>query len=159
MGTLYKQDPGFFKTCFRAFANKDYQVILSVGSYVKMEELGDIPKNFFVKNYVPQLKVLEITNVFISHAGMGGINEAMFYNVPMLLLPKTVEQQVNAHRIAALGAGIDLRSQGATAEQLQEYTEVLLKNSTYKQATTKICQSFKDAGGLDHVIKAIEALL
>jgi len=68
---------------------------------------------------------------------MGGISEAMHFNVPMLLLPKTIEQQLNARyiecsillpiisnlcsfrRIKELGGGIDLRSQSVSAAVLK----------------------------------------
>ncbi len=34
--------------------------------------------------------------MFISHGGMNGVSESMYYLVPMVLLPKTVEQELNA---------------------------------------------------------------
>jgi UDP:flavonoid glycosyltransferase YjiC (YdhE family) len=40
---------------------------------------------------------------------MGGISESIFFSVPMLLLPKTIEQQINANRMNELGASINLK--------------------------------------------------
>ena len=125
MGTLYSQDPKFFLFCFESFKNTDYFVVLSVGRTTNVEDLGEIPSNFVVRGFVPQLEVLQRvcdffflvlmcggrsfwciplltssppfqTSAFISHGGMNGISESMFFNVPMILLPKTVEQELNA---------------------------------------------------------------
>jgi len=88
---------------------------------------------------------------------MGGINEAMFYEVPMLVLPKTIEQQINAKRIEELGAGIDLKSQDITPEQLLAGVNKLLSSNSYKEATKRISKSFKDTTeGLEKAVDAIE---
>lgn len=159
MGTLYRQDPKFFQTCFKAFGDGPHQVIISVGKATKLEDLGPIPSNIMVKNYVPQLKVLERTNAFVSHSGMNGISEAMYYNVPMLLLPKTIEQQINARRMAELGAGIDLRSQDAAPEQLRTLTDKLLTDPSFLEHTKVIARSFQETGGVKPAIDAVEKLL
>lgn len=159
MGTLYAQPLDFFKKCFTAFANSPYQVIMSVGKSTNINDLKPIPPNFIVKNYVPQLKVLERTDVYISHAGMNSISESMFYNVPMLLLPKTIEQQINARRMDELGAGIDMKSTDANPEQLRNLTEKLLNTPTFKEQTKKISQSFKETGGVQPAVAAVEKLV
>ncbi|ELR18020.1 glycosyl transferase, putative [Acanthamoeba castellanii str. Neff] len=100
MGTLYWTNPLFFRTCFAAFKNSPHLFVMSVGK-------GNLD-NFIVKEYVPQPQILDRASVFISHGGMGGISEAMVSNVPMVLLPKTIEQQMNMRRIEELGAGMNL---------------------------------------------------
>jgi len=157
MGTLYRQDPAFFKTCFTAFRDTPYQVIISVGRGTDISSLGAIPENFIVRPYVPQPDLLARASVFISHGGMGGISEAMHYGVPMLLLPKTIEQQLNARRIHKLGAGIDTRAeQDVPATVLKEETSKLLANPSFKQNAQKIGDSFSQTGGVGAAVDAVE---
>lgn len=156
MGTLYYQDPKFFTTCFEAFENSPYQVVISVGKGTKIEDLGKIPPNFIVRQYVPQPDLLSKAAVFVSHGGMGGISEAMHYGVPMLMLPKTIEQQLNARRIAVMGAGIDTRqSQNVEKSVLVEGVAKLLKEKAFAQNAKIIGDSFAQTGGVQPAIDAL----
>lgn len=156
MGTLYHQDPKFFNTCFEAFKDSPYQVVISVGKGTDINSLGTIPSNFIVRQYVPQPDLLGRAAVFISHGGMGGISEAMHYGVPMLMLPKTIEQQLNARRIANLGAGIDTRqSQNVEKDVLVEGTKKLLSDKTFSVNAKKIGDSFAQTGGVQPAIDAL----
>ena len=49
-------------------------------------------------NMLVPLTHISQTEVFISHGGMNGVSESIYYLVPMVLLPKTVEQELNAVR-------------------------------------------------------------
>ncbi len=47
----------------------DCQVIMSVGEKADISSLGKLPDNFKVYPKVQQLKVLQQTDVFITHCG------------------------------------------------------------------------------------------
>lgn len=159
MGTLYHQNPDFFKTCFEAFDDSKYQVVISVGKGTDVSILGAIPSNFIVRQYVPQPALLARAVAFISHGGMGGISEAMHYGVPMLLLPKTIEQQLNARRVAVLGAGIDTReAQNVPSKVLVDGVMRLLEDKSFAQNAKKIGESFACTGGVQPAIDALEEI-
>jgi len=48
MGTVNNDMLPFYKKCIAAFAKTDYQVIMSVGNLVPMEEFGQLPENVAV---------------------------------------------------------------------------------------------------------------
>jgi len=157
MGTLYHQDPKFFQTCFAAFKDSPYQVVISVGRGTDIGSLGPIPANFIVRQYVPQPELLAKAAVFISHGGMGGISESMHHGVPMLLLPKTIEQELNARRVDILGAGINTKkSQNIEKGLLVEKTEKLLKDKTFAKNAKKIGETFAQTGGVQPAIDALQ---
>jgi len=159
MGTLYHQDPKFFKTCFEAFKDSKYEVVISVGRGTNISSLGTIPPNFIVRQYVPQPDLLAKAVAFISHGGMGGISESMHYGVPMLLLPKTIEQQLNARRVAVLGAGIDTReAQNVACKVLTDGIERLLADKSFSENAKKIGQSFASTGGVQPALDALEEI-
>ena len=62
---------------------------------------------------MPQLDVLEHADVFLTHAGMGGANEALWYGVPVVAAPQAVDQFENAATLEAIGAGVQLGEQTA----------------------------------------------
>ena len=75
LGTIFNYNVEYYKNTIGAFGNSEnYQVIMSVGKFIDIKSLGDIPNNFFIYNYVPQLQISKQTNVFITH---GGINSKM----------------------------------------------------------------------------------
>lgn len=53
----------------KAFENSEHTIVMSIGSKTKISDLGEIPKNFIVKNYVPQTELLTYTKLFITHGG------------------------------------------------------------------------------------------
>jgi MGT family glycosyltransferase len=55
LGTIFTNDPAFFRRCFEAFEASEYQVVLSRGKQVDSAALGPVPENFLVSPYVPQL--------------------------------------------------------------------------------------------------------
>ena len=108
LGTIFNNQPEFFKTCFEAFGDSSYQVVLSAGTQVDRNALGARPTNVLVASYVPQLEILARASCFITHAGMNSTMEALYYGVPMVAIPQMVEQAMTARRIAELVLGLHL---------------------------------------------------
>ena len=56
----------------------------------------------------PQLDVLAHADVFVTHAGMGGSAESLWFGVPTVAIPQAVDQFANAAMLEAIGAGARL---------------------------------------------------
>lgn len=78
----------FYRLCFDAFADAKHTVILSVGRQTQVEELGQAPPNFIVRQYVPQLEALRHAKVFITHGGMNSTSEGLLFGVPLVVQPR-----------------------------------------------------------------------
>ena len=60
LGTVANDNLQFYKNCFEALGSrKDLIVIMSAGKKIDINDLGQIPQNFKVYTYVPQLEVLK----------------------------------------------------------------------------------------------------
>ena len=92
LGTVFNANPEFFAACFDAFAGSEWQVVLSIGTRTDPSTLVRIPDNFLVRTHVPQLEVLEHTGVFVTHGGMNSVMAAIYYGVPMVVVPQQPEQ-------------------------------------------------------------------
>ncbi|MBB6730388.1 macrolide family glycosyltransferase [Cohnella zeiphila] len=156
-GTVFNRAVDFYKLSFAAFGETEYTVILSVGSQTGMEELGDIPGNFIVRHYVPQLEVLQRAQLFITHGGMNSASEGLYYGVPLLVLPQNADQPVVARRVAEIGAGIHLDQEGLTAEDLRAAAERVLREESFRKACAEIGDSFRAAGGYGRAVDEIFA--
>ena len=106
MGTVNNDMLPFYKSCISVFKDTDYQVIMSVGNMVRIEEFGKLPENISVFPEVDQIAVLEQADVFVSHSGMNSVSESLYFSVPLVMFPQTSEQKGVAERVSQLGAGI-----------------------------------------------------
>lgn len=145
MGTVNNDMLPFYKKCIAAFAKTDYQVIMSVGNLVPMEQFGQLPENVAVYPSVDQIAVLQKADVFISHCGMNSVNESLYYAVPLVMLPQTSEQGGVATRVEQLGAGVKLEKTDAGA--ILSAVEKVLKESSYKKNASNISAGFKKCTG------------
>ncbi|KEO82410.1 macrolide family glycosyltransferase [Tumebacillus flagellatus] len=157
LGTVFNQSVDFYKLCFAAFAETKHTVILSVGRQTQMADLGDIPANFIVRDYVPQLEILQHAKLFITHGGMNSTSEALSHGVPLIVLPQSADQPMVARRVAELGAGVHLHQEGLTAEDLRAAAERVLQDASIRKVCVEIGDSFRAAGGDQRAVEEIFA--
>lgn len=156
MGTVFNQAVDFYKLCFEAFGrNTDYTIVMSIGNKVQIDDLGEIPHNFIVKNYVPQTDILKYTKIFITHGGMNSAHEGLYYGVPLIVIPQSADQPMIAEQVINIGAGIKLQMQGLTATELREAVERVLTLPSFKKAVAAIRDSFRISGGSPQAVDEI----
>ncbi|MDX1414919.1 MAG: glycosyltransferase [Candidatus Promineifilaceae bacterium] len=163
MGTINNLNVDFYRATFAAFADLPAQVILSVGQHIGIERLGPVPDNFIVRDFVPQLEILQRVDAFITHGGMNSVHEGLYYGVPEIVVPHHFEQFLNGKRVAETKSGILLgshRTYGkATALELRQALDELLSSAAYHQNAQRIGQTLKDAGGYSRAVAEIEDYL
>ena len=145
MGTVNNDRMLLYKNCISALADTGYQVILSVGNLVPVEDFGTLPENISVFSHVDQIAVLQQADVFVSHCGMNSASESLYFGVPLVMLPQTAEQSGVAERVYQLGAGIKLAK---TDEASILYAiNTMLTDDNYKQNAMALSESFKQCSG------------
>src|SRR5438067_10614640 len=105
LGTDVTEQAKISRPCLEAFADSDRKVVLSVGKWTNIAALGSVPRNIIVKEFVPQLELLQRTALFVTHGGMNSVSEALYYGVPFVVIPQTADQNLAGRRIEQLGAG------------------------------------------------------
>jgi len=145
LGTILNQNQDFYQKVIQAFADTDYDVVMSVGEKTEIASLGNIPRNLTVNNVVDQISVLQTADVFITHCGMNSVNESLYFEVPMVLFPQHSEQGLVADRVAELGAGLKLK--GKKPKYLAAAVSEVLTNRTYQENAQKLSETFQNAGG------------
>ncbi|MDZ5610679.1 macrolide family glycosyltransferase, partial [Bacillus pseudomycoides] len=156
MGTVFNQQPDFYHTCFEAFRDSPVTVILAVGKYTDISQLKNIPSNFRLYNYVPQLDILQHADLFITHGGMNSSSESLYFGVPMLVIPAMGDQPIIAQRIEELKVGVQLSRKKLTPEILRNTTMHVVSNVIYTENSYEIGESLKNAGGYNKAADEIE---
>jgi MGT family glycosyltransferase len=152
LGTINNTNMDFYRNCFAAFADYPAQFILSVGKKTDIAALGQIPPNFIVRNFVPQLDVLQKADLFITHGGLNSVSEGLYYGLPLVVVPQQIEQLFVALQVAKHGAGLALGVRPpigiVTANELRMAVDTVLGSvASYKQAAVRLGDSFRAAGG------------
>ncbi|WP_232433560.1 nucleotide disphospho-sugar-binding domain-containing protein [Rhodococcus sp. AW25M09] len=153
-GTGYNERPEFYRLCIETFANTDWHVVMSIGRRVDPAALGALPANIKVYEHVPQLTVLDAATVFITHAGMGGCTEALWFGVPTVAVPQAVDQFGNAAMLAELGVGVHLDFENITAKILLDAVAEARGSSSRAAA---ISAEVRADGGVEQAADAVEA--
>jgi MGT family glycosyltransferase len=148
----------FCKKCIKAFGNKELSVILNTGR-VNPETLGNIPSNIWTYSYVPQLEVLQHTDLFITHGGMNSVNEAMYYGVPMLVMPVINDQPLNAAQVEKLKLGKKSRVFFISVTALYKQAMDVLSNQEIKKGCKNMENEIKSGINIDNICDLLEVYI
>ena len=159
LGTIANTNIEFYKNCFKALGSReDLMVIMSVGKKINISDLGQIPTNFKLYNYVPQLEVLKKVDLFITHGGMNSSSEGLYNNVPLIVVPQFGDQPVVAKRVEELGAGVPLMGD-ISPLAIENAVNKILSDSSYKENAKKVGESLRECGGYKKAAEAIHKVI
>lgn len=156
LGTVFNNVRNFYTMCFEAMKEFDGQVILSVGQHIDITSFGTLPDHFIVRHYIPQLTVLQNADLFITHGGMNSVHEALYFGVPLIVVPMSADQPIVAGRIAELETGRVLNISTLTVEQLRECVQDVLTSADIRDNSVKIGLSLRQAGGQQAAMSEIK---
>lgn len=154
LGTVFNDsDDNIYDIFFEAFKDSDVVVIMT--AYGIDISKFNIPKNFIVKNYVPQTEILKYTDVAITHGGMNSTSDLICNDIPFVAIPFGADQPYIAKRVSELGAAISLDKDKLTPDTLRSCVKIVETDRKYKKNMRKIKDSFKKSGGYKMAVQEI----
>ena len=150
--------PALLRTFAAALAPLGGTVVVSTGQE-DTAALGPLPANVLARRSVPQLQVLERAALFVTHGGMNSVNEAMRAGVPTLVVPQGADQPLVARRVVELGAGLELRTENATAETVHALARRLLEDPRFRTAAAAQRAAQEEAGGAQRAADELDGCL
>ncbi|MGW1375452.1 macrolide family glycosyltransferase [Streptomyces sp. NPDC002446] len=160
LGSAYTLQPEFYRQCLAAFGGlAGWHVVLQIGKHTDAKELGEIPSNVEVHNWVPQLAILEQADAFVTHAGMGGSSEGLYTGVPMIAVPQGAEQFGNADQLVKLGVARRIDTADATADALRTALLELTADPEVRRRSDELRAELRAEGGTKRAADLIEAAL
>ena len=155
MGTLQNRLDYVFRTIAQACANIDAQLVISLGGGLDLEAFANLPGNPLVVEYAPQLELLQLARLNITHAGLNTTLESLSYGVPMVAIPVTDDQPGVAARIAWTGAGELVSLSRLSVPKLRETIQQVLTES-YKQNAVRLQEAIRHTEGVSCAAALIE---
>ncbi len=156
-GTAYNDQLDIYRHCITEF--EDWHVVLSIGKHVSKDDLGPLPESVEVHETVPQLAILDVASAFITHAGMGGCTESLWYGVPTVAIPQAVDQFGNAAQLEALGVGKHLPADQVTAKSLREAVDEVSSSPGVAARLAALRAEIRANGGITAATDAVERFL
>jgi UDP:flavonoid glycosyltransferase YjiC (YdhE family) len=157
LGSSYTDRPDFFRDCLAAFADNGWHVEMSVGRFVDPADLGPLPANFVVSQWVPQASMLTRASAFITHGGMGGVMEALAQAVPLIAVPQAVDQLLTGPRIEELGLGRHIPRDEVTVDRLRQALRDVNEDDAIAANLMKIQQEILASGGVRRAADIVES--
>ncbi|MEO6061442.1 MAG: macrolide family glycosyltransferase [Thermoflexales bacterium] len=163
LGTVYTGTTMFYRAVIDALAGHPAQVILSIGRQMDLRDLGVLPDNFIVRPHVPQLKLLQKVDLFVTHGGMNSVNEGLNYGLPLVVVPQQLEQALNGRQVARQGAGVVLADAPPygriDAVNLRRTVDRVLMESEFRINAERLSRSFREAGGYQRAADLIASAM
>lgn len=159
LGTALTDQLGLFRTCVDGFRDSDWHVVISIGKQIDPADLGPLPDHIEVHPFVPQLAALEAASAFITHAGMGGSTESLWYGVPTVAIPLATDGFGNAAKLAELGVGEHLPAEEVTASTLRAAVDRVANSPEVAARLAEVQRETRGNGGIDRAADAVELFL
>ena len=159
LGTVINDHPDFYRTLIDALRGTDVDLLISCGKAFDPAQLGEVPGNVRVEQYVDQMEVLARASLFVTHCGMNSASEGMWMAVPELLFPLTGEQRAVARRVAEVGAGVPLDERVARhAANLRKAVFAALADERLREGSARMRDDLRSCGGPAAAAEFIECV-
>jgi MGT family glycosyltransferase len=145
-----------------ACSGLDVQLVISIGKWeddYRGGTLEDLPGDPLLVDFVPQLDLLEKTDLLITHGGHNTVMEALTRAVPMIALPRGADQPAMAARIEYSGVGKSLPFYGLSPAKLRSDIEAILTDTSYLQRARQLREAMLATGGVEQAAEIAERAL
>jgi MGT family glycosyltransferase len=147
LGTTRNAEPAILRMIAEACDGLDVQLVISLGGRFNPEDFADLPGRPLVVQFAPQLELLEIARIVISHGGPNTAFEALLAGKPMIAIPMAYDQPAIAARLARLHIAKVLPIMRLSAARIRSAVTTLLNYASYQQAAVAMQATLQSLRG------------
>jgi UDP:flavonoid glycosyltransferase YjiC (YdhE family) len=141
---------------YSALGKMKYRFLLTTGGQTSDETLAMAPANFRIAKYAPGGRLAAKSTCLIFHGGNGTMYQGLTHGLPMLALPTTLEQAINADVCVARGFALKMRPRRVKGEALAANLRLLLANGRYREAARSYIDPVRNARGAERAADILE---
>lgn len=154
LGTLQNQRPEIFKCIAQACSTLEAQLVISLG-HPEAQPI-DLPGDPIVVPFAPHQKLIERSQVVVTHAGMNTVLTALSCGVPLVAIPITNEQPGIAARLARTKAGQTIQLTKLDETTLRKAITEVLNESSYRENAQRMQKIIQASGGVERAADIVE---
>jgi len=156
MGSMGGADVELMKRLVSILSKSKHRFIVSKGPLHEEYELAD---NMWGERTVPQIKVLPIVDLVITHGGNNTLTETLYFGKPMIVLPLFGDQFDNGQRLQEKGFGIRLDPYICEENELFESIDRLLNNENLSFKLDQMSKRMQKSKKIEKITELIEGLV
>lgn len=155
--TTYMRHEDALRRTFEALNGTDAFAVCTLGNAFSRERIPAFP-NVSIHNWLPHDAILPHAAAVVTHAGHSTVMAALAHGVPLVCMPMGRDQDTNAERVGAVGAGITLSPAAAPAE-IGAAIKNVLTNPSYRDAASRLAAQIGELGRGGRAVTELEGLL
>ncbi|XP_001603802.1 UDP-glucuronosyltransferase 2A1 [Nasonia vitripennis] len=133
------------KALYASFAKiSPVRVLMKIADKTKLPP--GLPNNILTLPWIPQQPILAHNNTkaFMTHGGLMGSQEALYYGIPMIGVPIFADQPRNVASFVAKNMSIQLQLEDISEETLDAALKAILFDPKYRMSAKHHSKLFKD---------------
>jgi UDP:flavonoid glycosyltransferase YjiC (YdhE family) len=139
-----------------ALGSLEVRGLVTLGPAMAGAEL-DVPENVVVVPAAPHGLIFPHAAAVVTHAGHGTVMRALAHGLPVLCLPMGRDQDDNAARVVAHGAGLRLPKTAKPA-RIAAAVRRLLEEPRYQEGARRIGRAIREDAASDRAVRELEAV-
>lgn len=152
IGTVLEEvSKSFFTKIIEDFRGSEFTVIVNTDPSIT----NDWPENFIVQKVCPQIEILSKVDLVITHGGFNTVNEALFFDKPMITVPLAWDQFGNSDLLLFHKCAIKLRFRRLKKGDFYNAAKLVTTDPLYAKNAEILGKSLRKAGG---TIKAADLI-
>jgi MGT family glycosyltransferase len=156
LGTTRNVQAFVFRLVSEACQDLDLQLVISLGGRFDPDAFQDLAGNPLVTKYAPQLELVRLATIVITHGGPNTVFETLLEGKPMVAIPLAHDQPAIAARLARLGIAEVLPVMRLTKGKIHRAVTKVLNDPTYRSAAVRMQAELQSLRGLERASNVIE---
>jgi MGT family glycosyltransferase len=137
----------------------DLQLVISLGGRFDPESFVDLPGNPLIVRYAPQLELLKLAEIVITHGGPNTVFESLLEGRPMVAIPLAYDQPAVSARLARLSVAEVLPVMRLSVRRIRTAVRKVLYSPRYREAAVKMQADLQSLHGVERAVELIEGVL
>jgi MGT family glycosyltransferase len=142
-----------------ACSELDVQLVISLGNRFAPEMFDDLPGRPVITKFAPQLELLMVARLAITHGGPNTAFEALAEGKPMVVIPFAYDQPAIAARLKRLHVAEVLPVMRLSALRVRAAVTKVLNDASYRNAAQKVQAVLRSTEGAELAADIIERRL
>ena len=156
LSSTFQDQRGVLQRIITALGALPVRGLVTLGPAMAGERF-EVPANVAAVASAPHAQVFPHAAAIVTHAGHGTVMRALASGVPLLCLPMGRDQDDNAARVVARGAGLRLRP-SASPERIAAALRRLLDEPEFRANAEALGRIIRDDAAADRAVTELEAV-
>jgi zeaxanthin glucosyltransferase len=156
MGTTRNAQPAILRMIAEACSDLNLQLVIALGNRFDPELFADLPGQPLVVRFAPQLDLLKIASVAITHGGPNTAFETLMEGKPTVAIPLAYDQPAIAWCLKRLNAAEVLPVMRLSANRIRRAVIKVLNDPRYREAAERIQALMRSTDGAKRAADIIE---